>query len=296
MSLANEPRIQAAFQAACEAELAALKPGNVHRFAAGHGMTMADFQRSAAAAAPCIARLGCSTGERILAATEATWKAVGCNTNLGIVLLCAPLAVAAEQGFLDGSNGPDRQSPGGVPADVLRAALTAVLGNLTVDDAMLAYRAIALANPAGLGSAAAQDVSSVPTVTLRAAMQLAAEQDRIASQYANDFTDIFDFALPFLRTVMADGRSQAEATTGLYLAILARSPDTHLLRKFGDTVAQTVSEKAREASEIFASAPWPQLFDQLLVWDKSLKSQGFNPGTSADLTVATLFVQHLADD
>jgi triphosphoribosyl-dephospho-CoA synthase len=92
--LATEPRIEAAFQAACEAELAALKPGNVHRFAPGHGMTMADFQRSAAAAAPCIARRGCSAGERILSATEASWKAVGCNTNLGIVLLCAPLAMA----------------------------------------------------------------------------------------------------------------------------------------------------------------------------------------------------------
>jgi triphosphoribosyl-dephospho-CoA synthase len=87
--------VAAAFVAACEAELDAPKPGNVHHFAPGHGMAAQDFIASARAAAPHIAAPGASVGARILGAVDATWDAVGQNTNLGIILLCAPLAHAA---------------------------------------------------------------------------------------------------------------------------------------------------------------------------------------------------------
>ena len=83
------------FRLSCRAELEALKPGNVHIHAEGHGMTVADFLRSADAAAPCIAAAGAPVGTRILRAIEATRTAVGQNTNLGIVLLCAPIAAAS---------------------------------------------------------------------------------------------------------------------------------------------------------------------------------------------------------
>ena len=66
-----------AFHDACLAELEALKPGNVHRFAGGHRMSVADFERSAAAAAPAIGRPRLSVGKRILRAVEATRTAVG---------------------------------------------------------------------------------------------------------------------------------------------------------------------------------------------------------------------------
>ena len=59
-------------------------------------------------AAEPIARLGASVCARILGAIEATRAAVGQNTNLGIVLLCAPLARAAERG----RRGCGRRSPG----------------------------------------------------------------------------------------------------------------------------------------------------------------------------------------
>ena len=41
--------LRRAYLEACALELRALKPGNVHVHAAGHGMTAADFERSAAA-------------------------------------------------------------------------------------------------------------------------------------------------------------------------------------------------------------------------------------------------------
>ena len=79
------------FKSACVAELAALKPGNVHIFADGHGMTIQDFVKSAEAVSAVIAQPDLSLGQRIFLSVEATHKAVACNTNLGIILLCAPL-------------------------------------------------------------------------------------------------------------------------------------------------------------------------------------------------------------
>ncbi len=55
-------RIAHAYIAACLAELEALKPGNVHRHAAGHGMDVADFETSARVSAPAIARAGARVG------------------------------------------------------------------------------------------------------------------------------------------------------------------------------------------------------------------------------------------
>jgi triphosphoribosyl-dephospho-CoA synthase len=285
--LPAEQRIEAAFRTACEAELAALKPGNVHRYGDGHGMTVADFQRSAAAAAPHLAGAGSAVGARILAATEATWAAVGCNTNLGIVLLCAPLAVAAEQAFA---------ADGQLAATALAAATRTVVETLTLHDAELAYRAIAKANPGGLGTASAEDVRNAPTVTLRRAMELAAAQDRIAHQYASGFADLFAVALPWLRHALATGRDEATATSGLFLTLLGRWPDSHLLRKFGDSTAQSVSAEARRFADLYAGMAWPILFHRLLDWDGRLKASGLNPGSSADLTVATLFAHHLLSD
>ncbi|MFV0367167.1 MAG: triphosphoribosyl-dephospho-CoA synthase, partial [Hyphomicrobiaceae bacterium] len=87
--------ISVAFRDACLAELSALKPGNVHVHAAGHDMDVQHFKTAAQAAAPFIANLDLSLGERIEAAVAASMEAAGCNTNLGIILLCAPLAAAA---------------------------------------------------------------------------------------------------------------------------------------------------------------------------------------------------------
>ncbi|HKW53006.1 MAG TPA: triphosphoribosyl-dephospho-CoA synthase, partial [Stellaceae bacterium] len=90
-------RLQQAYVDACRLELRALKPGNVHVASEGHGMTVAQFEASAVASAPYVSASGKPVGERIRDAIAATHAAVGCNTNLGIVLLAAPLLAAAER-------------------------------------------------------------------------------------------------------------------------------------------------------------------------------------------------------
>ncbi|PWC88387.1 hypothetical protein TSH100_07400 [Azospirillum sp. TSH100] len=264
------------FKAVCRAEVMALKPGNVHVHAAGHGMTVEDFLRSAEAASPEIARSGTAVGRRILRAVQATWSVVDCNTNLGILLLCAPLAHAAEL-------------PAARP---LRDRLAAVLAALTVEDAGAVFEAIRLASPGGLGRASEHDVAGPATVDLRAAMAAARSRDRIAAQYADGYHDIFDIGVACARSMAgSDTITLAEA---IYLDFLTAFPDSHILRKHGEEVAASVLADAREVRGQVAAASSAVLRrEHLFAFDARLKWRGINPGTSADLTVASLFAHRL---
>jgi triphosphoribosyl-dephospho-CoA synthase len=269
--------IAEAFERACRAELEAPKPGNVHVFADGHAMTVTDFIRSAAAAAPFIAWEGASVGKRIFDAVAATLAAVGQNTNLGIVLLCAPLAASIE-----------RQS-----AD-LRTAIRLTLAALDREDARLAFEAITRAAPGGLGRAPRHDVRSPPRVSLLAAMVEAAERDRVARQYATGFSDVFDIGLAALESARQRHADTRFATLGVYLTFLSAFPDTHIVRRQGEAIAKTVMRKAGDARRNFDNAgSLAELQETLAPWDAALKRDGINPGTSADLTVATLFAFEL---
>lgn len=273
-----QDRIASAFISACRDELEAPKPGNVHVFAAGHGWSVADFVRSAAAAAASISRRESSVGARILGAVEATHAAVGRNSNLGIVLLCAPLARAAES-----------------PRADLRAAVADVLASLDLQDAELAFRAIALAAPGGLGRVERHDVFQPATTTLREAMKEAASRDRVARQYATEFDDVFDFGVPLFDTAERRwGDSPMAAALSVYLGFLATFPDSHIARKHGEAVAAAVRNEAAPLHARLQDADDPAaLFDDLLALDASLKRRGINPGVSADLTVAVIFARRL---
>jgi len=267
-----------AFIRACMLDIEVMKPGNVSLQSPGHGMTAAQFAASAIAAAPVLCAVGAPVGKRILDAVAATSSAAGCNTNLGILLLCAPLASALEEGDAGSSD------------DHLRLAVRGSLEALTLADAGDAFRAIALASPGGLGTADDQDVHGEPTVSLRLAMTLAAERDLIARQYSNGYADLFDIGVTTWRPASAGGEHALPyAMQRTFLAFLSRFPDSHIVRKHGLDEAQAVSEEAgfwlmRLASHPAAAQPG------LAQWDLRLKSRGINPGTSADLAVATAFV------
>ncbi|MBV8535037.1 MAG: triphosphoribosyl-dephospho-CoA synthase [Alphaproteobacteria bacterium] len=256
---------------ACLLELRALKPGNAHVHAAGHRITVGEMETSARVSAEPLTRPGAPVGRRILDAVSATRAAVGSNTNLGIVLLAAPLLAAAD---IDTGN--------------LRDGLHRVLTQLTVEDAAAAYAAIRLASPAGLGAAPEQDVTAAPTVDLRAAMSLAAERDRVARQYAADYEDIFLIGIPELAAAQEAQRPPEWGATRAFMAFLAAFPDSHIQRKHGQEVAETVrAEAAALRSKVGRGPDDRPAVDALLAFDGSLKLRGLNPGTSADLTVAS---------
>jgi triphosphoribosyl-dephospho-CoA synthase len=290
-------RIAAAFVAACRTELAALKPGNVHVFADGHRMTAQQFVASAEAAAAPLTEPGASVGARILGAVAATAAAVGTNTNLGIVLLCAPLAAAAEhrsivrktEHRLSEENATKHEQP-----PDLAASVAARLDDLDIEDARLAFAAIVRAAPGGLGRTTEHDVHAPPTASLRAAMAAAADRDAIARQYATGFADVFGLGMAALEAARARGFAPPAAALAVYLAFLAAMPDTHVVRKHGLAVGEDVRRVAASLRDRLATVADPShLHADLLAWDAALKARGINPGTSADLTVATLFASSL---
>jgi triphosphoribosyl-dephospho-CoA synthase len=276
--MALEAAIGEAFEQACIDELLVPKPGNVHLFSGGHDMTVEDFTLSAKVAAPFIAARGKSIGERIYGAVEASFEAVRKNSNLGIVLLSAPLARAAEH-----SQGRD-----------LRVALRAMLSQTDLADAALAYKAIRLAAPGGLGEAAEHDVRFEPSVSLVEAMSAAASRDSIARQYQTGFADVFEIGLSTLRSLRRRHADKGLATLGVYLTFLAAWPDTHIVRKHGLKVAQSIVLVAKTfLDRLDKGATLAELQADLLSWDGALKHERINPGSSADLTVATLFAARL---
>ena len=274
MSLSRQ-QLATALSKACRMDVVAFKPGNVSLWAAGHAMQAADFLLSARVAVPCLTIPQASVGQRIECAVNATLQAVACNTNLGIVLLLAPLALAAER----------------ASATDLRTRLGEVLRALDRDDAAACFRAICRAQPAGLGAVAAGDVRAPPARDLLHAMRLAAGRDRIAAAYVSDYREIFEVGVPTLMLARQRWHSLAWATTACYLRLLGHGPDTHIARKWGMALAEEVSARAQAVESAVKACENPRTaVAQLRAFDDELKSRGVNPGTSADLTVACVAV------
>ena len=269
------------YQQACEVELQAFKPGNVSVYADGHDMTVADFRVSAEVSAVPLCNPGYSLGEKIYYAVEATREAVSCNTNLGIILLCAPLIQAFTYMHSTMS---------------LRQALNRVLTTTTLEDAEWVFKAIKLASPGGLGRSDEQDVSEKPSVNLAETMRLASIKDRIALQYVTDYQDIFDFAVLVYYNAVSKWGNKGWAAVSVYTGLLSQFPDSHIERKYGDQYSEMVSSKMSQLSNELSKIENPEHALPLLYgMDQELKAKGVNPGTMADMTVATVLTVFLED-
>ena len=266
--------VAGAAQLACVLEASAEKPGNItprHDFA---DTSYEDMLRSAIALGPELGRAAeRGVGDTVLAAVRATRRVAGANTNLGIALLLAPLARAA---LLGGD---------------LRERVEEILGALTLDDARAAYEAIRAAGAGGLEESVEHDVRAAPTVALREAMVAAAERDAVAAEYATGYAVTFDLGLPTLARALDDGLGPRDATVQLYLTLLAAVPDTLVARKRGRAAAEGVSADAASALTAGGVRSDPGRA-ALAAFDASLRRDGnaLNPGTTADLVTAALFV------
>ena len=263
-----------AAQLACVLEVSAEKPGNITPSHDFDDTSYEDMLRSGIELGAELDQAGeRSVGETVLAAVRASRGAAGANTNLGIALLLAPLARAALAG------GELRERLG----DVLRA--------LTVDDARAAYAAIRLAGAGGLDEPVEHDVRDEPRVTLREAMAAAAQRDTIASEYVTDHAVTFELGLPALADALGAGLGARDAIVELALQVLAAVPDTLIARKRGAEAADRVSGGA---SDVLSAGGVRSAGGRsaLTRFDASLRQDGnaLNPGTTADLVTAVLFV------
>lgn len=261
-------------QVACIWEVTARKPGNVHRFADFDDLSYVEFLLSAAAIAPVMGRArNQRVGQTILDAVQATQSVVRTNTNLGIVLLLAPLA--------------------SLPGDTIdRPAMMELLDALDLEDSRLVYKAIRLARPGGMGRVENQDLGEEPTLPLRTIMKQAADRDLIARQYATGFQDVLDHGTQFLRTRLEANLPLEACIILCFLELLARHPDSLIQRKAGPAEAEEVSRRAAltlRASSQIDPAGCERAWKELDTWLR-VKGTHRNPGTTADLVTACLFV------
>jgi len=275
-----------AAQLACLLEVSAPKPGNVSPGRHFADLRYEDFLASALAIGVAMAEAGeRGVGATIRLAVEASAAWARSNTNLGIVLLFAPLARAAS---LLASESAKRDA---FERSSFQDAARQVLASTTIEDARDAYAAIRLARPGGLDRAESQDVSMEPTVTLVEAMRLAAHRDTVASEYASGFEITFRTAVPALERARRDGLSWDDAVVEAFLTLLAAVPDTHIARRSGKDFAAEVSTQAVAVLE--QGGVRSELGRQALEgMDRALRDgrNSGNPGTTADLTAAALFV------
>jgi len=211
---------------ACLLEVTASKPGNVHRGADFEGLTFDDFARSAVAIAPAMDQASSQGfGKTVLQAVTATQNLVPTNTNLGIILLLTPLAQVPE------STG-------------VKTGLPVVLRNLSNEDSTHCYEAIRLSKPGGMGSVKKMDVDDEAPHILLEAMRAAQDRDLIARQYANDFSDLFDFVIPALKRCRESQWGINDSIIHTHLQVMARFPDSLIARKAGVQVAQQSANMA----------------------------------------------------
>lgn len=272
--------VAVAAQLACLLEASAPKPGNVSPGRHFEDLRYEHFLASAAAIGEPLAGAGNRpVGETVWRAIEATSRWTSSNSNLGIVLLLAPIARATAS-----VSGP-RSRHG------LRAALGQELEGTTVEDARQVYRAIRLAAPGGLGRAEAQDVADEPDVTLLEAMILAADRDGIAREYATRYDRTFDTGVIALSGARSAGLSWDDSVVETFLVLLAGALDTHIVRRFGEVLAGEASSRARDVLSLggVRSVEGRRAIEEM---DRVLRADAHrgNPGTTADLTAAAAFV------
>jgi triphosphoribosyl-dephospho-CoA synthase len=257
---------------ACLLEATAPKVGNVHRGADFENLTFTDFAVSAVAIGPAIESARANgVGPSILEAIKATRQFVHTNTNLGMALLIAPLAAVP------------REEP-------LAVGVRKVLRSLTAEDSKFIYEAIRLAQPGGMGKVKEMDVAAEAPPDLLVAMTAAAERDLVAQQYVTDFDLVLNKVAPWL-SESASRWSLTDAIIHTHLRLLAECPDSLIARKCGLETAQEVSTYA--AAVLAAGSPGEDSYHEAAAdLDFFLRSDGHrrNPGTTADLMAAGLFV------
>ena len=285
-------------------EVSANKPGNVNFVVGFEGTRVEHFLASAVAAAPSFeeaAKHGIAISEGKLKISEAgigqlmkdcvadiaAWQTGG-NTLLGTVMLFIPMAVAAGMTPMD--------KKGVFDAAKLRANMKLVVESSTAQDAVYLYEAIGIADPSGLNGAPDLDVNDSKSkarllkenVTLFEVFKIASGYDDICYEWVNNFPITFDLAFPYLGNQLKAHRLNT-AIVNTFLKILSEHPDTFISRKVGLENAQKISQDAKHVIEV-GGAESKAGKESIVLFDKKLREYGndYNPGTTADITAATL--------
>ncbi len=250
-ALSDRPQtIRDAIRLACVLEASAPKAGNVHPRASFGDLNYQHFVDAADILAEELTRTDITIANRMRSAVIRSRESSGTNVNLGIVLLIGPL----------------------VDANVW-------------NEGHVIFDCIRIAGAGGLSQVDEMDVNdTVDQVDLRAAMESAAHRDDIALQYATNFHDLRDNIVPVVDNAINKAGDLLIGIAEAHLQLLSTRPDSLIARKNGIDVARDVMRRAQTA--LVGNIDTRQQFDAFLRDEK----HRLNPGTTADLIAASLFV------
>ena len=267
--------LKTAYLFSCKKDIELIKPGNVNLLSSHKDTKAQDYLDSAILSSKELFNQNYSLGKRILESVNVTRSQVNVNTNLGIILLCAPVI----QSYIDFNN-----------LD-LREGIKKTLSTTSIKDTHDLCAAINISSPGGLGDSDMYDTASYPNVSIKQIMDYSQEYDRISYQYSHNFSDIFDFIIPKLEFLNQRYESLDISLSLLFIEILAKIPDSHISRKFGDKIAKKTSNNAHDLLKILDREHDPDYLAKALNnLDYEYKKKGINPGTTADLLVASLMI------
>lgn len=268
----------------CQLEVTAPKPGNVHRGADFEDVTLGDFLSSGLALGSAIDAQPTTggTGSMILSAVERTGVVTRTNTNLGMVLLICPLAKLVQR-----------------DESIVPKNIAAEIESITGAESQAVYQAIAKAQAGGLSQVDQHDVNDVGSAPekLIDAMEIASERDMVAKQYCCGYEDVIDFVLPAIEEGLLRFGKISPAIAWAHVKTMSRFPDSLISRKLGDAVAKKSAAMAAQCLEQLTNADDDDFWRSVGDLDFWLRSDGHrrNPGTTADLITAALYVGVASD-
>ena len=261
------------------------KPGNVDRHRDLDDLRFEQFMAGAVGASEGLQRAAGSDaiGDAFECAVAGMADLAGENTQFGCLLLLVPLVRAADS---------DALTPDGV---------TEIVEATTVDDAVAFYRAfehvdVAVGEPPAdvdkldvRRGSAAEPTLRERALTLYDIMELSADPpgDRIADGNAREWTTGFARAFRAADALLAAEGPVGDRTARVFLHLLAGRPDTLVGTQHGSEIARGVSQRAAETARRVA------LNGDLTIAEEvadAFVDAGYNPGTTADLTAAALFI------
>ena len=263
----------------CDTEIKSLKPGNVHKYSEGHGMNLKDFLKSSLIISKCLTKNNLDLGKKILISVNEIQNKIKKNTNLGIILMLSPIATIV-------------QKEGVISKEELLKKIKSLIKKQNIKNSIPIFKAISLTSPGGLGFSKKYDVNEPPNTNLYKAMEFAKKKDLIARQYCNGFEDIYKIGIPAYKNFYNKWGKVDWALTGVYLTFLKKFNDSHIVRNKGNKIATSIKKEAKKYYFFLKrNKNLTKIKKKLLIFDKKLKSKRINPGTTADLTVATLLLE-----
>ncbi|MDA9857233.1 triphosphoribosyl-dephospho-CoA synthase [Rubripirellula sp.] len=258
-------------------EVTAPKVGNVYPGRPFKDLTFFDFVVAADIAAKHFNSESKRMSKRIYKAVEETNGLTQTNVNLGILLLLGPLVAADE--LMTRLERKQRNAK-----DWL-SAINIVLESLDGQDGQNIFRAIQIAGAGGLGEVDSMDIAAVyGEVDVLEAMRLSMDRDRVAKQYATEFVDLFEEVLPIVWHSINQSGDLLNGIAMAHLQLLRDQTDSLIARKNGIEAAFAVRLRAAEVDAEDAASI--QNFDDYL----RDPSHRLNPGTTADLIAASLYI------